>query len=135
MSQPCVIRVGLAVIIANQACLVGVRGPDGPLAGFDEFPGGKCEPNESPVDCVRREAREETGLTIVPIEELAIISHAYPHATVELHAWRCALLESTIHSPLPLGWRWIPLTELTACRFPTANAPILERTLAACHSS
>ena len=39
---PKLVRVGIAVVEHANQYLVGVRGPIGPLAGYDEFPGGKC---------------------------------------------------------------------------------------------
>ena len=44
---PKLVRVGIAVVEHNKRYLVGVRGPTGPLAGYDEFPGGKCIANET----------------------------------------------------------------------------------------
>ena len=48
-------QVGIAVVEHAGRYLVGVRGPDVPLAGFAEFPGGKFLINESPFDCAIRE--------------------------------------------------------------------------------
>ena len=35
------------------------------MAGYWEFPGGKCEPGESPAAATARECREEIGLEVV----------------------------------------------------------------------
>ena len=51
-------RIGIAVVEHAGRYLVGIRGPDVPLAGYAEFPGGKCLPNESPEDCAVRECRD-----------------------------------------------------------------------------
>ncbi|MFQ5734162.1 MAG: NUDIX domain-containing protein, partial [Planctomycetaceae bacterium] len=82
-------RIGIAVVSCDARYLVGTRAADVPLAGMHEFPGGKCEPGESPCDCAVRECREETGLHVTPLEELDRPTHAYPHGTVELHFWLC----------------------------------------------
>lgn len=46
-----------------------IRKEDGPLDGLWEFPGGKLEAGELPLDCARREFEEEVGLAI-PIESI-----------------------------------------------------------------
>lgn len=43
-----------------------VREDDGPYHGLLEFPGGKIEENETPVEGAVREVQEEVGITINP---------------------------------------------------------------------
>ena len=64
-------RIGIAVVEQAGHYLVGLRGPDVPLAGYAEFPGGKCLPNESPEDGAVRECREESGL-LVTVDRLLL---------------------------------------------------------------
>ena len=57
MSNPSPKRIGIAVVEHEGRYLVGTRGPDGPLAGYAEFPGGKCLPDELPEMCAIRECQ------------------------------------------------------------------------------
>ena len=119
--------IGIAVVEHAGAYLVGVRGPDGPLPGCAEFPGGKCHPDEAPGMCACRECLEETGLVVTPVECLLEHRHTYPHGTVELHFWLCRPVSVAEVRSDHQGFRWIAAAELGAQRFPEANAAVLGR--------
>ncbi len=61
------VRVVAAVIRRGQELLVCQRPLHKRHAGLWEFPGGKCEPDESDADALRRELREELGIEVVEI--------------------------------------------------------------------
>ena len=129
--MPSATRIGIAVVESAGLILVGQR-PDGvPLAGKAEFPGGKCESDETPRSCAVRECREETGLLVVPREHLATVNFSYPHADVELHFWRCVLSPGLPDhaSPMP-PFRWVGYGELQRLDFPEANRSVLDSILA-----
>ena len=117
------VRVGIAVVECRGAILVGRR-PAGPLAGHDEFPGGKCLSGESPQDGARRECREETGLDVTPIELLLERSYEYPDVCVDLSFWLCRT--DLVRTRNLTALRWVPVSELRSLRFPDANAPVIE---------
>ncbi len=125
------IRIGIAVVESAGQILVGRRAAGVPLAGLDEFPGGKCEADETPRSCAVRECREETGLLIVPREHLATVEHSYDHGDVELHFWRCGLspgMPDNASATAP--FRWVSFEELGTLNFPAANKTVLDRLLA-----
>lgn len=49
-----------------------------------EFPGGKIEPTETEMECIKREIREELGIEIEVQERLTPSIHQYPCFTIEL---------------------------------------------------
>lgn len=107
--------------------LVGIRPEGTPLAGKSEFPGGKCQPDETPRSCAVRECREETGLMVIPREHLMTVTHAYQHGTVELHFWRCHLTPDLPDLAAPNEpFRWIRTDRLSELDFPEANAEVLK---------
>jgi mutator protein MutT len=114
--------IGIAVVERDGAFLVGVRPESVPLAGFAEFPGGKCEPGEPPNLCAARECLEETGLSVTPVRLLERVEWDYAHGGVELHFWLCR--PSPGGAPHP-PFRWTPRAELAALRFPDANAKLI----------
>ncbi len=125
-------RIGIAVVRHADLVLVGTRPDNVPLAGYSEFPGGKCEIDELPVACAVRECFEETGLAVEPASQLATIPWSYPHGDVELHFWLCHCVgidrEAAPPTPAP-AFRWLPRKQLQAHAFPPANASVIEQLL------
>jgi len=120
------VRIGIAVVEHQRCYLVGTRGPDGPLPGYAEFPGGKCLPGESPGVCARRECLEETGLEVITVSLLMRRQFTYPHAVCDLNFWLCHPLAHVDVRPQYGSYRWVPVAELPALTFPEANAPLIK---------
>jgi 8-oxo-dGTP diphosphatase len=99
------------------------------LAGFWEFPGGKCDTGETLKACLRRELREELAVEASVGEEVFSITHAYVDRTVELHFFRCEIAGEP--SPqIGQAMRWVPREELPTLEFPPADGELI-RTLSA----
>ncbi len=80
-------------IDASGRVLLGRRAGD-PWAGYWDLPGGFVEEYEHPIDAVRRELREETGLEIEPLELLGVWPDVYGQdgkGTVNLY-WTARVL-------------------------------------------
>ncbi|MDA1017676.1 MAG: (deoxy)nucleoside triphosphate pyrophosphohydrolase [Planctomycetota bacterium] len=120
-------EIGIAVVERNGQYLVGTRGPDGPLAGYDEFPGGKCRANETPRECCVRECAEETGLLVRSVRQIDDVEFLYEHGNVRLHFWRCELVESNDVIQPHGNYRWVDRESLESLVFPEANGPVIER--------
>ena len=126
----CPTRIGIAVVESAGRFLVGHRAANVPLAGMAEFPGGKCETDEAPRSCAVRECQEETGLVVIPREQLATVAHSYAHGDVELHFWRCGLGPGLLQNAKPVApFRWVTLEELARLDFPAANRTVLDQLL------
>jgi 8-oxo-dGTP diphosphatase len=66
--------------------LLGRRASD-PGAGLWDLPGGFLHEDEHPLDALRREVREETGLEIEPLEFLGFWLEPYDSRIVLCLAW------------------------------------------------
>ncbi len=105
--------------------LMEVRPDDRHLAGLLAFPGGKCQPGESPEDAVRREVHEEVGLDTITIAPLIKIPWQYPERAVRLHVYRVTDWTGAPAGQEGQAVRWCALSELLDQPFPPANRGIL----------
>ena len=122
-------QIGITIVRHSGHVLVGVRHEGQVLAGWAEFPGGKCESGEDPATCAARECLEETGIAVQPVELLERIEHRNEYGSIDLHFFSCRLVVDDAGDwPQPTnGFRWIPIAELATLSFPEANRSIVER--------
>jgi len=120
------VQIGIAVVEHRGRYLVGLRGAGEELAGYAEFPGGKCAPGETSGLCARRECLEETGLEVQAVELLMQRKFTYPHGTFDLHFWLCHPSARSEVADTHRGFRWVPAAELGSLKFPEANGPLLK---------
>jgi mutator protein MutT len=122
------VEVAIGIVARGGRVLVCRRREDGAdaFAGLWEFPGGKCEPEETPETCVRRELREELGIEVTPTAKLAVIEHQYPTVHVRLHPFVCRLDAGEPSAMSAAEARWVGCDELSGYRFPEANAGLLK---------
>lgn len=125
ISDPVIV---IAAVIEREdgRLLVTRRLQDTHLAGTWEFPGGKCEPDESHEDCLRRELREELDVGASVGDEILVTEHAYPERTVRLHFRACAI-DGEPRPALGQEMRWVRREELHELTFPEADAELIRR--------
>ena len=99
------------------------------LAGGWEFPGGKVDPGEAPIDALHREVGEELGVTIRVGRRLLS-----PHADglwplgerYRMHVWLAVVLDG---EPLPIedhhALQWLSCSDLYAVAWLPADLPIV----------
>jgi mutator protein MutT len=120
------VLVAAAVVKRGSAYLVTRRLDDTHLAGLWEFPGGKCEPGESPENCLRRELDEELGTASVIGRLLLTTTHDYTDRRITLQFYDCELVGDP-HPRLGQKLRWVDAHELSRLTFPPADAELIAR--------
>ena len=92
------IGVVAGILEQNNQYLLCQR-PKGKICeNFWEFPGGKIEPNETPLDAICRELSEELKITINRQKTYFWFckDFVYPHAAVKLHFFRISQWQGEI---------------------------------------
>ena len=83
------VRVAAGVMQNGNGEVLIARRPSGShMEGAWEFPGGKIEQAETPLQGLVRELQEELAVTVRCARYLACYQHDYPERSVRLHFWR-----------------------------------------------
>lgn len=109
-------RVTAAVLRRGQLVLIAQRPAGGLLGGLWEFPGGKQMRGETLEACLRRELREELGVTVRVGSRLGVFRHAYSHFRVTVYAYDCRLQRGEPQALQHSRVRWAKVQALG--RFP-----------------
>lgn len=89
MQTSSIIDVAVGVITRSDGSVLLAERPTGkPWAGYWEFPGGKFESGESPVEALARELHEELGVELDEAYPWITRTHSYPDRSVRLHMYR-----------------------------------------------
>ena len=93
------------------------------LPGLWEFPGGKVEPGESPIDALRRELAEELKVNVEVKQYLTTTDYEYEFGVVSLSTYYVELRGTepvlTEHSEV----RWLAPSELFDVEWAPADVP------------
>jgi mutator protein MutT len=121
-------RIGVAVIF-NQGgeILIDRRLKKGLMGGLWEFPGGKIEPNETVIECIKREILEELGIEIGVDDHLMTVDYTYQEFSLTLIVHNCHYLSGKPQAIECEEVRWVKREDLNLFSFPDANAQIIAK--------
>ena len=120
------IHVVAGILRDEQGRVLLARRPPGKhLAGLWEFPGGKCEPGESPEIALRRELAEEIGIEADAIEPLIAVPWHYPEKSVVLDVYDVRSWRGEAQGREGQALRWASVAELPALQMPPADKPVV----------
>ena len=106
--------------------LVTQRRADQPMPLKWEFPGGKVEPGEAPVDALAREIREELGCEARVGRIDDVVFHAYAEFDLYMLVYRCTLAGDA--RPVEVAdVRWVPPAELVGFDVLPADVALVQR--------
>lgn len=117
-----------AIIIKDKKILCCQRGPGRALANLWEFPGGKIEENETKVQALKRELREELKITVSMVEEIFDFTrYEYDFGFVNLTTFICYLESGEPQLTEHLQVKWLSPQELDSLEWAPADIPTVEK--------
>ncbi len=123
------INVTCAVIWFDDKILVTQRSSTMSLPLKWEFPGGKLEKNESKVDCVIREIREEINIEIEVLEELSNSLYQYEDVEINLIPYIAKYKGGKIKLAEHVDYKLVEKRYLLDLDFAAADIPIIKELL------
>lgn len=126
MANPSLVEVAAAVLIRpDNSFLLACRPAGKPYAGYWEFPGGKIEADESPLQALTRELDEELGITVRQATPWLTRTFTYPHATVRLRFYRVTDWQGELTPRERQQFAWQTAEKITVSPLLPANMPVL----------
>ena len=120
------VEVAAGVIFSeNGDILLGKRPEGKPYPGYWEFPGGKIEAGESATEALKRELKEEIGITPRNLHPWISRVFHYPHATVKLNFFKVTGWDGEPEGLENQELSWQDPNEIRVFPLLPANEPIL----------
>lgn len=122
---PCEAAVAAFLPERDGRFLVVRRPPRGFLGGLWKFPGGFLQPGEEIREGLRRTIREETGLAVRVLDELASVNTVYSHFRLRLTAFLCRKRGGGSAPPESPDRRCVTIEEMNGMAFSKADRLLL----------
>ena len=95
------------------------------LAGLWEFPGGKCEPGETPEQALARELHEELGIEARIGAPLIRVPQRYPDKDLALDVRHVDAWQGPARGREGQALAWVPADKLARYDMPPADRPVV----------
>ena len=123
------IPVLCAIIYIDNKILVAQRSEKMKLPLKWEFPGGKLEENESEIDCIKREIKEELNIEIEILKRLSSSAFDYGTFKIKLIPYLANYVSGDIQLSEHNDYRLLDKSELLNLDWAEADIPIVEEFL------
>lgn len=122
------VQAAIGLIERGDGCyLICQRRAGDFLGGFWEFPGGQRERGESWQVCLRRELREELGVSVRALKPFGAMRYRYGARMVVFKVFRCVIARGRPRPKDAQRLRWVRAGQLRRYRFPPANRRLIAR--------
>jgi 8-oxo-dGTP diphosphatase len=124
-----IINVTCAIIVIENKIIVTQRSEKMKLPLKWEFPGGKLEENESEIDCIKREIKEEINIEIEVLRKLSNSIYDYGTFKINLIPFIAKHIFGEIKLTEHRDYKLLQKTELLSLDWAEADLPIVEEFL------
>lgn len=121
------IEVVCAIIKINGKILVTQRSEKMSLPLKWEFPGGKVEFEETEVDCIRRELKEELNIDVDVQERLDPVVYSYPDFKIKLIPYVVKYISGNIILNEHAQYKLLNISELLILDWAEADISIVNQ--------
>jgi len=120
------VEVVAAIIINDGKILCTQRSIDDPYLALKwEFPGGKIEHNESHIQALKREIKEELNADIEVNDFFMTVKHQYAHFHLTMHTYICELKESSLNLNEHHQYQWLYPNQLEKLEWVEADIKVI----------
>jgi 8-oxo-dGTP diphosphatase len=123
------IKVTCAIILFNSKIIVTQRSENMSLPLKWEFPGGKLEENESELECIKREIKEELNIEIDVVNQLSNSIFDYGTFKINLIPFIANHISGEILLTEHKNYKLLDKTNLLNLDWADADIPIVEEFL------
>lgn len=115
----------VSALIVNEGRIFATQRGYGEFKDWWEFPGGKIEPGETPVEALKREIREELDAAIEVGELIQTVEWDYPSFHLTMHCFWCGLTCEALHLNEHEAAAWLSADNLGTVKWLPADRDIL----------
>lgn len=119
--------VGAIIENENNEIFCALRSPQMSLPNLWEFPGGKIEENESPIEALKREIKEEFLCEIDVHNKVEDTTYDYGTFIVRLETYMATLMYGTPVAQEHSETKWMKKSELSSLQFAPADIPAVNK--------
>ena len=115
-----------AVAEKDNSYFVAKRKPGGALSRKWEFPGGKVDPGETPIQGLKREILEELNIDVRIGHEICRGKFSHKGKEFELRAYSVEFVSEEFQLAEHTEWKWASIDEISNMDFAPSDQVVID---------